>query len=223
MSWSTAVSDLRVALSDGPLDRLCSMKKIFGIQNGQNRVFKTLEFRRVTDFSASGTSFPLGVQVDGAFLAASAISQDNPDSGFFEVISTAAPTDSQQVTCTYYAQWFVDAELVGFLQRASEWMGFGAAYAGINPQFKTAALKYALAEAYGKIAIKVATPTSAGFQLEDAPDETKADMIRAYQTASKNAMDAAYKARDDVYSRQGQAKAPRFATVSGNIQNPTRS
>lgn len=223
MTWSTALSDLRVQLSDGPIDKLCAFKKVFGIQNGKNRIFKTFEQRRVTDFSSSGTIYPLGVYKNGDVMATSAISADDLTSGYFTVVTDQAPVDSDVWVATYYSQWFTDAELTGFLQRASEWLGFGATYSQISDAFKTAALKYACHEAYQKLAVRAATSTTDGYRLEDTPDEKRTDAIRAYQSAAKAFLDAAFKTRDDVYERGGQAKAPRFGTISGNIKNPTVS
>ncbi len=48
-------------------------------------------------------------------------------------------------------------------------------------------------------------------------------MVDVYRRLSQQAMKNAYTARDDVYTRKGQSKAPRFASISGNVKNPTRS
>lgn len=229
MSWDTAQTDLRVLLSDGPTDKLRAFKQVFGMQNGYpagaatagNNVFKTFEFRRVTDFSASGTGFPLGIMLDGKTLAASAITQDNPSTGYFQL--AIYPEDSQKLEATYYLQWFTDAELDGFLTRASNWLGGDGNYSEIALGLKTAALKYAQSEAYQKLALRFAEAVSETYRLKDAPDPKNMEIVKSYQDAAAIAIKDAYKSRDDYYSRKGKSLAPNFGTISGNVKNPTVS
>ena len=46
-------------------------------------------------------------------------------------------------------------------------------------------------------------------------------IVQAYQKAASDALKEAEVYRDDYYKRKGQQLAPRFATISGNIKNPT--
>ena len=61
MQWSTSVADLRAWLNDGPTDKLVSRKRCLGRIDGSNKIFKTFEFRRVTDFTTATS--PFGVYV----------------------------------------------------------------------------------------------------------------------------------------------------------------
>ncbi len=232
MGWPTAQNDLRVALSDGPLDRLRSQKRVFGVQNGGNTIFKTEEHRRTTNLSATGNAaFPCGVYVDGAPLSPTLISIDDPQSGYFQLVSSSAapwapsagPLDSNKVTATYYAQYFLDTDLAGFLSQAATWLGMGTDATQISTDFISAAMEYAKGKAYDKLSQLAAENLSQSYQLEDAPDTKNESMVDVYRRLSQQAMKNAYTARDDVYTRKGQSKAPRFASISGNVKNPTRS
>lgn len=219
MSWTTGVENLRTLLSDGPTDKLRALKSVFGTLDGVNKTFKTFEFRRVTDFSSTATAFPLGLYVNGEWQPPSAIAVDSPETGFFQ--AATAYSDSTLLTCSYYIQWFTDAELDGFLIRASDWLGLGDDYTIVPTGLKTAALKYAAHEAYQKLSLRWAEAITETYRLQDAPDEKRMQVVEAYQRASKLALDEATKYRDDFYTRKGQALAPRFGTISGNIKNPT--
>jgi hypothetical protein len=65
MAWTTAVDDLRTKISDGPTDKLRALKRVFGQTDGVNQVFKTLEFRRITDFTLVDEEGPLGIYYNG--------------------------------------------------------------------------------------------------------------------------------------------------------------
>ncbi len=219
MSWSTAVSDLRVLLSDGPDDKLRAYKTVFGMQNGSNATFKTFEFRRLTDFSSSALAYPLGIYVNGALQPASAVSLDDPDTGFFT--SATAYDDSVSLLATYYIQWFKDTELDGFLVRSSDWLGLGDDYTQVPSGLKTASLKYAAHEAYQKLSLKYAENIVETYRTQDAPDDKRMEIVKAYQEAASNALKEAKQYRDDFYTRKGQSLSPLFGVVSGNIKNPT--
>lgn len=220
MSWGTAVNDLRVLLSDGSTDKLRAFKAIFGAQDGSNKIFKTFEFRRVTDFSATGNSNPLGIYIDNVLQAPSAVAWDDLPSGNFAL--QTAPTDAQQILCTYYIQWFTDAELDGFMLRSANWLGFADDYTTIPSGLKTAALKYGAHEAYQKLSLRFAENIVETYRLQDAPDDKRMTVVAAYQQAAKDALKDAYASRDDFYKRKGRSLAPIFDTISGNIKNPTR-
>jgi hypothetical protein len=219
MSWANAISDLRTVLSDGPTDKLRAFKSIFGRQDGINTVFKTFEFRRVTDFAASGIAAPFGIYIDGVRLAASGIASDDPQTGYFTL--SAAPTDANRVEATYYLQWFTDAELDSFMIRSANWLGLGDDYTEIVSGLKASALKFALYEAYTKLALRFAENIVETYRLQDAPDEKRMEIVKAYQDAASKSLDDATALRDDFYKRKGKSYAPLYGTVSGNIRNPT--
>lgn len=221
MTWLDPKGDLRVILSDGPTDKLRAYKNVFGMQNGSNTIFKTFEFRRQTDFSASATVFPLGVYFNGGLLAGSAISTDDVSTGYFQL--NFGPTDADKLTTTYYIQWFLDAELDGFLIRASNWLGQDDNYIDTPSGLKTAALKYAEHEAYLKLSLKYSENIVETYRLEDSPDDKRFDIVKAYQDAAKNALSEAVKYRDDFYTRKGKALQPLFSSIRGNVKTPTIS
>lgn len=221
MSWADPVADLRIILSDGPTDKLFSFKAVFGAINGTNTIFNTFEFRRLTDFSSTATSFPLGVYYNGNSLAASSIAEDNLATGYFNL--SFAPSGTDQLSTTYYAKWFNDDELVSFLIQAANWLGGNDQYSNTPDGLKTAVLKYASHVAYQKLALKYAMGPIDAFRLQDAPEEKRREIQDVYRRAWEAALKEAYKSRDDYYTRKGQSLAPISGTVAGNISNPTRS
>ncbi len=219
MSWTTAVDNLRTLLSDGPTDKLRALKQVFGQQDGVNTVFKTFEFRRVTDFSASALAFPLGVYVNGVWHGSSAVTLDNPGTGFFQ--SASAFDDSVNLTCSYYIQWFTDSELTEFMTRSANWIGYGDNYPVIPDGLKPAALEYGAHEAYKKLSLRFAENIAETYRLQDSPDEKKMEVVKAYQDAAESAYKRALAYRDDFYTRKGMAKAPISGVIQGRITNPT--
>jgi hypothetical protein len=221
MTWTSPISDLRTLLSDGPTDKLRAFKTVFGVQNGTNTTFKTFEFRRITDFSSSGTAFPLGVCVNGVLYPAASVTVDDPETGFFSL--AAAPSATYQLLATYYTQWFLDAELDQFLVEASNWLGSDSVYANTVDGLKTAALKYAAHTAYQKLSLKYAENITDTYRTQDSPDESKNPVVDAYQKAATQSLKEAYQARDDYYKRKGQAFAPNSVSIGGTVYSPTRS
>jgi len=63
--WTTAKLELRNLIADNSSDKLRYKKRVIGIVNGTNKVFKTFERRRITDFTDGTLSQQLGVFVDG--------------------------------------------------------------------------------------------------------------------------------------------------------------
>src|SRR5215210_7822064 len=109
MSWTTAAVDLRTLLSDGAQDRNAYRKKCFGDVNGVNTSFRTVEFRRVTDFtSQSGSAAPLGIYVGGVRVVYTGVASDDTSSG--EFVLSIPPTPGQDVEASYYYRWFLDTE-----------------------------------------------------------------------------------------------------------------
>jgi len=210
MAWLTAASDLRTLLSDGPTDKLAYQKKCFGLINGDNTIFKTFEFRRVSDFTVAEA--PAGVFVDGAASPASA---DDTASGEFQL--TTAPDDGSVVTATYYYQWFIDSELVTFLTQASNWLGLGADYLNISGGLTPAALYYAASQAYMKVANKWSTMASETYLVEDAPSQKNMGVAKTFMDLADSYGKQAIEHRNDFYSRQGQALAPTFMSIQGRV------
>lgn len=209
---STAISDVRKILSDGPTDKLRYRKQVIPeLLDGSNKVFKTFEMRRVT--TLVGAVAPLGVYVNGTL--ATVDSEDLP-SGEFTLHT--APTDGQHLRATYYVQWFNDDELVQFLTSASEWIGTADDYTQIPTNLRPAAKEYTAAISYQKLVARFAENLAETYQLYDAPDSKRFDPIQAYMKISETKMKLAFQLRDDVYkNRQGRALAPISAVISGRV------
>lgn len=212
MSWTTAVDDLRRLLSDGAKDRLRHRKRVFGTINGTNLVFKTLEFRRVTDFTTA--TAPEGVYVDGLTVA---VASDDLASGEFTLAT--APLDGSVVEATYYMQWFTDAELLGFLTDAAYWLLIDQPTnipAGLRP----AALHYGAQEAYQKMALRWAENLSETYRLEDAPGENAFEIVDKYRQAAMDMHKKSVDLRDGYYTRSGKNLSPNFASIAGRVVDP---
>lgn len=211
--WTSAVSDCRKTLSDGATDKLAYRKKVIGEQNGTNLTFKTFESRRISAF-VSPTS-PAGVFLDNA---AATVGTEDLESGEFNLTGTA-PTDGQSLVATYYYQWFIDDELTEFLKSASNWAGFGDDFTLVPDAFQPAVKEYVAFLGYQKLVAKMSVNLAETYQLYDAPDEKRFDPVAMYMKISKQKFDLAVNLRDDVYSRKGQAKAPRSATNVGRVRD----
>lgn len=220
--WVTladAITDLRATISDGPTDKLCEKKAIFGDQNGVNLQFKTFERRRVTDFSvAPAAGSPEGIYLDDVLLApVSGVAADDLTSGVFTL--AASPTDLQKLRGTYYYQWFLDSELGAFLTNATQWLGLGTDPTKVPDGLIPATLDYAAQKCYDKLSLWFSTKASVAFLLEDAPDASNAGVIDSYDKMAAKFGTAATNQRNEFYSnRQGQALAPRFSSISGRVR-----
>ena len=223
MSWTTAVDDFRVKMSDGPTDKLRAQKRVIGENtdaNG-NLIFKTLEFRRITDFTAVDETGPLGIYVNGEKFGPIALPliYDNPATGFFKFDPLSVPPAGSVIEATYYIQWFLDSECESFLRLGSNWLGLGDSFAGIAQGLRPACLFYAAAEGYTKLASRFSETMSEVYRLEDMPDAKRMEIISAWKAAAKESMDSAMQARDDFYRRQGQSLAPLFGMARGAVRN----
>ena len=212
MSWTAAVSDIRTHINDGATDKLRYRKKVFGNADSSNLVFKTFEFRRITDFS-TGSSGGFGVYVNGVLQTVTA---DATELGEFTL--TVAPNNTAKIEATYYIQWFLDSELQHFLGAGNAWLGgLETDYASVTDGLRPAVLDYAAHLAYQKLSLKYAEHMSESFRLEDSMDPKKTEVVTAYQAASKTFLESAVEKRKSYYSRQDQWEAPLFGTSVGNV------
>ncbi len=205
-TWTTALTDLRTLLSDGDADRYAYRKKCFGEVNGTNLSFKTMEFRRVSNFTTAVT--PLGVYVDGVRLPAASATSDDVATG--EFVLAHAPTNGQSVEATYYYRWFVDTELTTFLTAASEWLGGGTDYTLIQEGLRPAAKYYAAQEAMHKMAARWVERMSEQYLVEDAPDPRNQGVADSYRRLADDYKKKSLELRDQFYTRQGQPLQPLF-------------
>jgi len=211
--WTNAVIDCRKTLSDQDNDKLLYQKKVIGqMQDGVNKTFKTFETRRVSSFLTP--VYPCGVYVNNVLAV---VTQEDLISGQFEL--DVAPGNSDSVVATYYVQWFLDEELEEFLATASIWCGFTEDYLTLPDTFRPAAKEYVAFLAYQKLVSKMAVNLAETYQLYDAPDEKRFNPVDMYMKISKVKYDLAVKLRDDVYTRKGQAQAPRSKTLVGTVRD----
>lgn len=220
MSWTTAATDLRTLLSDGPTDRYAYRKKCFGEVDGVNVSFKTLEFRRVTDYSSSSSSAsPLGVYVGGTRVAYTGVASDSISTGEFSLVN--APLPGQDVQATYYYRWFDDAELVTFLGAASEWLQSTADYTTIPLGLAPAAKYYAAQEAMHKMAARWVERMSEQYLVEDAPSQKNMGVADSYRRLAEDYKKKSLELRDQYYTRQGQSLQPLYGNNFGATTNTT--
>jgi hypothetical protein len=215
MIWANPEIDLRTLLSDGSEDKLRYRKRVFGEVNGNNTRFKTLEFRRVTDFTSAED--PLGVWIDGVYQTGG-ISSDSMSTGDF--ILGSAPSPRSVIEASYYVQWFNDTEIQTFLRASSNWLSLGDDYTRVVGGLQPAALKYAAADAYQKLSLRWAEHLSETFLLNDAPSEKMFAPVDQYSKMSLAFRKEAEAARDAYYTRAGQNLQPLFGAVLGNPSDP---
>lgn len=224
MSWTTAASDLRTSLSDNSKDKHCYRKSVFGELNGTNTRFKTLEFRRINNFAETDnlaptyTAPPLGVWKNGVLLVTADIASDNPETGDF--ILASAPADGDTLEASYYAQWFNDDEIAQFLRLSCNWLALGDDFSQISQGLRPAALKYAAAEAYQKLASRWSQMLSEQYLRQDAQEKGRFAIVDAWMKAAETNRKEAYKSRDDFYSRSGQSNIPYASSIQGRVPNP---
>jgi len=216
MTWVSPESDLRTKLSDNSTDKHCYRKRCFGQINGTNTRFKTLEFRRVTDFTVDAP--PLGIWLNGALIPASSVASDNLPTGDF--ILNTAPADGDILEASYYSQWFNDAEIELFLKTACQWLALGENYVNIPAGLQPAALSYAAAEGYEKLSVRWAQMLSEQYLLQDAIEKERFALVETWARMAKQLKADAYKSRDDYYSRSGQSNLPFAGSISGRVSDP---
>jgi len=214
MAWTTAVEEFRELTGDGATDKLRARKRAVGSCNGVNTVFKTFEFRRVTNFTTS--TFPLGVFINDSATAAALVS-DDVASGTF--VLTVAPITRQFVEATYYIQYFVDTEINNFLKHAAEWLISSPDIALMPLGLQPAALKYAASEGYQKLADKFQDTMSDTYRMEDTPDNKQTTMVEYFQKRAEFFKSSATTARDEYYTRQGQSLQPLFISSAGGVRD----
>lgn len=212
MPWLTAIPDLRIELSDGETDRYHFRKQVFGELNGTNTLFKTFEFRRITNFTTT-----LGVFLNGYLLPVSGVSSDQLSTGVFTLITP--PVDGDSLEASYYTQWFIDSELEEFLIGASRWLLSTDDYTVVPGGLIPAALSYAKSRAYTKMAQRWRNYYSEMYKVEDAPQEKASGNVDSFIKMAEYFKKEATESRDEYYKRQGQALQPLFATISGSVRN----
>lgn len=215
MSWTTARTELRVFVRDSSTDKYRFRKKCFGYIDGTNKTFKTLERRRLTDFTTA--SAPEGIYIGSTRVNPADIANDYPDTGEFEF--NVAPTDTgYSIEASYYIQWFLDTDLDQFLTTSAQWLGLGDNISVVPSGLRPAAIRYAACEAYKHLAIKQTESLADEYRVDDLPKEQKTTSY--FMDLAKSFCDQAEKLRDDYYTRHGQTNAPLFKVSSGAVKDP---
>lgn len=214
--WTAAPTDLRNLISDGDTDRNAYRKKCFGYVDGMNTSYKTLEFRRVTDFSDdSSSAAPLGVYVSGVRVPYTSITSDDTPTGEFVLMT--APTGSQVIEASYYYRWFLDSEITLFLEAAAEWLTSVPNYLLIPEGLRPAAKYYAAQEAMHKMAARWVEKQSEQYLIEDQPDPRNKGVPDSYRLLANDYKKKSVELRDQYYTRQGQALQPLFVSSPGVV------
>lgn len=216
MSWLTAIDDLRTQLSDGAEDKLRYRKQLLGKVDGVNTLFKTLEFRRLTDFSAPTAR--LGVYLNGVQQPGASIAADILSTGEVELL--VAPANGVRVEASYYLQWFTDAEAGIFLRLACNWLALGDDYSQIEPGLRPSALQFAVGEAYEKLALRWSERLSETYLLQDQIDKDRFALADTYHKWGADNKKAAEGLRKDFYSRSGTNEIPSWGNIFGGVADP---
>lgn len=217
MGWpdtKTALTELRKLLNDNSTDKLRALKQVIGKIDGNNVTFKTLEFRRITDFTAA--EWPFGVFLnDGSDPLT--VTEDDLNEGFFKLDS--APADGSILTATYYVQFFTDDDLNTFLINSARWMQSSDLFLNIAPGLQPVALKYAAGEAYEKLSEKFQENMTAVYRSEDAPNEKNVATIASYYQKAAKFKEMAVTERKEFYTRQGLADQPLWGNNLGRVRD----
>lgn len=212
--YLTGRQDLTIRISDGPTDRFNYAKRCFGSVNGANLNFKTFDARRYTKF----TQQP-GVLINGITQSPANVAFDNPISGEFILNEAITPQDGDVVEATYYNRYFLDAELDNELIMASRIL-FSTDNVSVIPLgLVPAAIEYAAANCYRKLAERFATMVSSGFKVEDAPDDQTKGPVERYTALADKAFETVDSMITLFYTRQGQNRQPLFGAAVGTIRN----
>lgn len=210
MSWTSAISDVRIQLADNANNKHRYRKRCIGQVDGTNATFKTFEIRRINDFTTA--SPPLGAYVNGVFAP---VASDNTEIGEFVLVSP--PSDGSVVEATYYVQWFVDTEVQGFLTQATEWLGLGSDYSNVPEGLRPAAKFYACKQGCEFMSLRWAEFISDTYLYQDAPRTDQRSPVDEFRKLAETYYKQAQDARKGYYSRQDQNEAPLFATISGAV------
>ncbi len=219
--WLDPVGDLRVLLSDGTKDRLRYRKQCLGRADGTNLTFKTLEFHRITDFSASGLLAPEGVYVGNVRLPYTAFASDHPDLGEFSIAPASSglvPVNSE-VRATYYVQWYTDADLSNAIKEAANWIGTAGVASGIEAGLQPPALYYAAQTMLHKMALRWVENWNDVYQL-DKPSQDMDTFVKLYRDLANDYKKKSEDLRTKFYTRSDQNESPLFLSIAGRVRDP---
>lgn len=213
MSWTQPIIDLRTQISDGDKDKLRYRKQLIGQVDGVNKRFKTLEFRRTTDFLVP--TGVLGVYLDGVQTTLGDVTTDVAEVGECELL--AAPANGVRVEATYYIQWFTDTELDTFLRISSNWLARGDDYTQIEQGLRPSVICYAQGEAFEKLALRWSERLSETYLMQEQITKDQFALADMYQKWGSEFKKQAHTMRKDFYSSAGQNEIPSFGNIFGSV------
>lgn len=221
MPYTTSIADLRTLINDGPQDKLVHRKRVFGIIDGTNTVFKTFETRRLTNLVEAKA--PFGVYVGptqaGTFAP---VTSDNPSMGEFVLTTAPTFTANTVVEATFYYQWFLDSELEAFLKTAAQWLSNANDITTTPDGLQPAAIHHAAHTAYKKMSTRATIRQSDIYMLQDKPgDGNSKGPVEQYLALADQFFKDATEMRDDYYQRNGQPLSPLFGSISGRVRSVT--
>jgi hypothetical protein len=210
-AWATiqeAIDDVRLAISDGPLDKPVFRKAVQGTKNGNNLIFQTFDSRRVTDFTTA--TAPFGVYVNDELVK---VTSDQPEFGSLALES--APDNPDTVEASYYFQWFNDTQLAQFIKNAMQFYN-GTTDVTQAPDVATTCIRsFALAEGYKELSVRWARDNAQKYRMEDAPDNKYGG--NPYIPLHNLCLKEAQAARKYIYTRQDQNEEALFASIHDGL------
>lgn len=211
-----ALLDIRQMLADTADRKRATNKKLIGAIDGVNVNFVTYD-KRLFDTTLvvyNPPNTPVGFTLN--------------DSVSGSITLDAPPLINTALTADYYYQFWLDSELINFLNKGAEATSVytdaipDTAYLSIIPGMKSAALHLACSIANDALcAYLVNRRHSEEFNIEqDGNDDTGfTNMINALKDRSKMFWDRGMLMRDDYYKRQGKRNLPAFAIKYGYTKN----
>jgi hypothetical protein len=214
MSYSTAISELRQLIADTEFNKKATKKKLIGSVDGSNTNFVTYDKRIYGDslevfVNDSPVGFTLSDSIKG------------------EIVLDSAPDKNTKIQASYYWMFWIDDELINFLNKGAESTGqYGStspdqAYLNIEPGLKAAALYFAGSLATRSLAAYIMNRRhSEEFLVEqDGNNDTAfSQTISAMNAQAKTLWDQAIFHRDDFYKRLGKRNKPAFAIKLGSTR-----
>lgn len=214
MSYTDALKNLRMLLSDTERDKRATGKGLLGSVDGTNKIFYSYDKRILAD--------TLKVFVDG---------QDAPftldDAVAGKITITDAPPVNAKVAADYYFQWWLDDQLKDFLNRGAQTCSAfdpstpEVSYDQLIPGLRSAATYFACHDAnMALIQLLVNRRHSEEFltQQDGNDDANFSQMIEALRRGAKDFWERAIWSRDDYYERQGRRNKPSMAVKTVSVR-----
>jgi hypothetical protein len=206
--WTTALSDLREFLGDGPTTRSVWMQKLLGRADAVNKDFKAFNIRIVT--APAPRVFVNGTGV--AFTVADALQ------GVFTL--SAAPIIGDEVTWSGYHQYWTDDELNTFLRYAINTLTESDDPNTIPQGLRLCALHYAACQAFTNLSVRYTETISSQFHLSERKEKDLSDAERFMKIAADHQKQGALK-RDEYYKRLGRREQPAFGVSIAAVPSYT--